>query len=345
MPSLIGRALTLYRRFTGGNAPYVRLTLGVLASVGLGWLTSRGLNWSEVSHVLGGLSPYGIALALLVFLVGNVARAYGWQLLFLGERITVARLFLIQNMGLGLNNLLPVRIASEAIQFTLLTLRDGVSRGTALATLGMIRVMDIWATTLLLALGIPFVSGAGQLARYAVGGIIFSLLLLVLVHFLGWSSRGLPLMRRLPLLGDLASSVAELEGRKGRLAASLVVSMAHWIVLGLSGWVVAWSMDISLSPPQATLVVLAAIFFATTVPSLPGAIGTFEAAMVYVMGFFGVDKSVAFPYSLIMHALLFLPPTLLAAIFLPREGIGSLGELRSRAQSWKEDASPKQTAS
>ena len=38
-------------------------------------------------------------------------------------------------------------------------------------------------------------------------------------------------------------------------------------------------------------------------------------------------------YALVMHALLFLPPTILAAVFLPREGIGSLRELRSRVRT------------
>ena len=45
--------------------------------------------------------------------------------------------------------------------------------------------------------------------------------------------------------------------------------------------------------------------------------------------FFGVDKNVAFPYALVMHVLLFLPPMLFAGILLPREGITLFGILRT----------------
>ena len=324
------QGLALHSAGAGGKG------LVILVSLGLGWLASRGLDWHEVWKALRDLPLYVVALALLMFLLSNLARAYRWRLLFIQEHISILRLFLIENMGLGLNNLLPVRIASEATQFTLLTLRDKISRGTALATLGMTRIMDIWASTLLLALGLLFVPGAGQLARYAAGGFVFSLLLLALVRFLAWGSRGLPLMGRVPLLRTFAASVAELEREKARLLASLAVSLSQWVILGISGWIVAWGMDITLSLAQAVLLILATIFVATSIPALPGAIGTFEAAMVYIMALFNVDKDLAFPYALVMHALLFLPPTILAAVLLPREGVGSLRELRSRAQTWRE---------
>ena len=321
----------------GGKTLVIRLTLGILVSLGLGWLASRGLDWQEVWKSFRDLPLYVVALALLIFLLSNLARAYRWQLLFFQEPISLLRLFIIENIGLGLNNVLPVRIASEAIQFTLLTLRDKISRGTALATLGMTRIMDIWASTLLLALGLLLVPGAGLLARYAVGGFVFSLLLLALVRFLAWGSRGLPLMERFPLIRTFAVSVAELEQKKTRLIASLIVSLCQWVILGVSSWIVAWGMNIPLTLTQAVLLILATIFVATSIPAVPGAIGTFEAAMVYIMGLFDVDRNLAFPYALVMHALLFLPSTILAAFLLPREGFGSLRELRAQAQTWTDN--------
>lgn len=342
MFSAIRRAFSLYTSSPSIWARLVRFALGLIASLGLGWLALKGLDWDQVLSALRDLPPYLVAFSLGVFLLSNLARAYRWKLLFHGERISVYRLFVLENIGLGLNNLLPVRIASEAAQFTLLTLRDKISRGTALATLGMTRIMDIWATTLLLAVGLLLVQGSGQLARYAAGAFIFSLLLLALVRFLAWGSRGLPLMGRVSLLGDFAASVAELEQKKGRLLASLMVSVVQWVILGASGWIVAWGMDLSLSLPQVVLVILATIFFATSIPSLPGAIGTFEAAMVYVAGFFDVDKSLALPYALVMHALLFLPPIFFAVAFLPREGLGSVRELRAWMRRWGESSSQEQ---
>jgi uncharacterized membrane protein YbhN (UPF0104 family) len=97
-------------------------------------------------------------------------------------------------------------------------------------------------------------------------------------------------------------------------------------------------MGLPVSLAQIILVMLATILFATSVPSLPGAIGTFEAAMVYVLGLFNVDRDLVFPYALTMHLLLFTPPTLIAVIFLPREGLGSIRKIPSMIQNLREQA-------
>ena len=296
----------------------------------LGWLAGRGLHWDEVLDASRELSALWMLFALAVFVFSNLCRAYRWRILFVSERISTPRLFVIENIGLGVNNLLPVRVASEAVQFTLLTARDRITSGTALATLGMTRIMDIWASTLLLALGILFGLGGGQLTRYAAGALMFSLLLLLLVIGLARSGGGPAFLRRVKLITAFASSVAEMERHKKRLLASMLVSLATWVCLGACGWIVALDMGIPLTPPQAVLVVLATIFFATSAPSLPGGIGTFEFAMITAMDlFFGIDKNVAFPYALVMHILLFLPPMVFAGILLPREGISLFSALRS----------------
>jgi hypothetical protein len=118
----------------------LRLLTGLAFSVGLGWQTARGLGWREVASSLQGYPfLYGLT-ALGVFLVANWVRAYRWQLLFLDQRVSLVRLFLVQNVGMGLNNLMPIRTFSEVYQCTLLTVRGAVTPGTALATLGVERV-------------------------------------------------------------------------------------------------------------------------------------------------------------------------------------------------------------
>ena len=297
----------------------------------MGWWAGRGLDWSEVLKASRELSAAWVLLALAVFILSNLCRAYRWKLLFVSERISIVRLFFIENIGLGVNSLLPVRIASEAVQFTLLTVRHNITGGTALATLGMTRIMDIWASTLLLALGLILGLGGGRLGGYAAGALVISLALLLLVMVLGRGDRGPAILRRVKLIAAFSNSIAEMERHKTRLFASMLVSMGQWVCLGVCGWIVAQDMGIPLNLPQAVLIVLATIFFATTAPSLPAGIGTFEFAMITTMElFFGIDKNAAFPYALVMHVLLFLPPMLFAGILLPREGMTLFGMLRSQ---------------
>ncbi len=315
------------------KATIIRLIIAGLICVGLGWLASRGLDWDVVLDTLADVPPHMVALSLAVFLLSNLIRAYRWQVLFIEESISLRRLFLIENMGLGINNFLPVRVASEATQFALLTLRDNISRGTALATLGMTRVIDVWSSTLLLSAGLFVVPGAGQLARYTAGGLVISILLVGLVHFLAWGGRGLGFVERFPILATFSAAVRELERHKVRLTVSVLASVVHWGVLGLSAWILSRSMGVEISVTQAILLTMATIFVSTSIPTVPGAIGVFEAAVVYILAFFDVDKSHAFPYALVLHALFFVPPSVMAVLLLPREGLGSLGRLAARSQA------------
>lgn len=317
----------------GKKGAAIRLTIAGLLCVGLGWLAARGLDWPVVFDTLTGVPPQVVALSLAVFLLSNVVRAFRWKVLFVDEAITLRRLFLVENMGLGINNFLPVRVAGEATQFALLTLRDNISRGTALVTLGMTRIIDVWSSTLLLSVGLFIVPGAGQLARYTAGGLVISMLLLILLHFMASGGRSIGFVNRFPLLATFSTALWELERHKVRLVASLMASLAHWGVLGLSAWILAGSMDIEITLAQAVLLTLATIFVSTSIPTVPGAIGVFEAAIVYILGFFGVDKSHAFPFALVLHVIFFLPPTAMAVLFLPREGLGSLGKLGARSRA------------
>ncbi len=302
------------------------------------FLVARGLDWGEVWTNIRDIPIQNLCIALILFLMSNFARAYRWKILFFNARISVVRLFIIENIGLGVNNLVPLRIASEVTQLALLTLRDNIERGMSLATLGMTRILDIWASTVILAIGLMLVPSASGLAKYAIGGFILSLLLLALVLFLSWNWHKPFFVQRITVLRTFTQSIAGIEQRKSRLLASLAVSLGHWLLLGLSAWVVAVGMGLPVSLAQIILVMLATILFATSVPSLPGAIGTFEAAMVYVLGLFNVDRDLVFPYALTMHLLLFTPSTLIAVIFLPREGLGSIRKIPSMIQNLREQA-------
>jgi len=60
---------------------------------------------------------------------------------------------------------------------------------------------------------------------------------------------------------------------------------------------------------------------ATTIPSAPGYIGTFDAPGIAVLSAYGVPREIATGYTLVLHAALWLPITLLGAYYFTREGI------------------------
>ena len=60
---------------------------------------------------------------------------------------------------------------------------------------------------------------------------------------------------------------------------------------------------------------------ATTIPSAPGYIGTFDAPGIAVLTAYGVDQATAAGYTLVLHVALWVPITALGAYYLAREGI------------------------
>ena len=307
-----------------------RLAIGLCISGIMGWLVVRGFEWSKVSETISNVSVPLVLLAVLVFMVAGYLRAVRWRLLFIIERIPILRLFIVQNEGLGLNNVLPIRIASEATQLAVLTMRDRIKPATAVATLGMERVIDVVASTIILTTALFLVPQMSNFKNYVWAAIGLTVLSIAIVRFLAWGSGGLALFRRIRFLAVFSESVRELERHKARLTASLVISVCYWLLIGTSAWLIAIAVDLGISPLTATVIIMGTIFFATAVPAAPGAIGTFEFAMVYILGFFGVAREESFGFALLTHAVFFLPPTIIAAIFLPREGLEIMRRIKEK---------------
>ncbi|MCH8205645.1 MAG: flippase-like domain-containing protein [Chloroflexi bacterium] len=304
-----------------------QIAVGLAASGGLGWLALHGLDWGLVRDELARVSIPFVVLAVVVFMAASYLRAYRWQLLFISEKISTARLFVIQNEGIGLNNMVPVRVASEPTQLAVLTLRDRISGATALATLGMERVIDVIASTMILAVAFFLVPEMENFALYVWGAVGFTVVAVALVFVLGWGSMAVALFRRIAFFIAFAKAIRDLVAHRGRLSVALLASVGYWVLVGVTAWIIALAIDLDISLTTATLVIMGTIFFATAVPSAPSAIGTFEFAVIYVLEFFGVEREAGFGFAVLTHAVLFLPPTVIAAVFLPREGIGSVQRL------------------
>ena len=169
------------KRSLGGVS---QIAFRLAASGGLGWLALRALDWDLVRDELEGVSVSLIVLVVAVFMFASYLRAYRWQPLFITEKISTPRLFVIQNEGIGLNNGAPVRAASEPTQLAVLTLRDRVDGVRALATLGMERVIDVIASTMILVVAFFLVRERENFTLYVWGAVGFTVVAVVVVFLL-----------------------------------------------------------------------------------------------------------------------------------------------------------------
>ena len=301
----------------------VRLLLGIAIGVVLGWLAVRGMEWGLMVDQFQDFPTGWAAVALFVFVLASFVRAYRWQVLFVGQRVPMLQLFLVQNAGIGLNNMVPVRVVSEGVQYALLTLRYKVKGGAALATLAMERILDMVVTAALLMAGLTLLPNKGEFLPYIVGALVVALASVLVIPFVIWGS-GKPLLNRIPLLVSTGGFLSDLARAKVALGHGFLLTLAYWLLVGTCAWVLAQGMGLGISPFVATLAILGTLYFATALPGLPAAAGTFEFAIVYVLKFFGVEQPLAFSYGLMIHAVLFLPPIVVAIALFSAIGFASL---------------------
>ena len=313
---------------------YGRLAIGIAIGVGLGWFAIRGLDWGLVVDHLARVSPLLLALSLAVFMASGVVRAARWRLLFMEPRPSVARLFIVQHEGLGLSNIMPLRVASELTQIAVLTMKDGLRASTVLAAIGMERAVDFLSSMLIFGIAFMLVPEMRPLAPYVWATIGLGLTLIAALQVLAWRGESLWLVRRITFLVAFSNALRDLAQDKPLLLRAFAASIAYWLMVGVSAWIASEAIGLPISPVTATIVIIGTIFFATAVPA-PSGIGTFHFAVVFVLGLMDVVKDDAFPFAVIVHLLFFAPPTVIAAIFLPREGISwkRTGEEREQEKS------------
>jgi uncharacterized protein (TIRG00374 family) len=93
-----------------------------------------------------------------------------------------------------------------------------------------------------------------------------------------------------------------------------------WLLETGKYWLVMQAFDFEVSF-FALMLMNGIVNLATTIPSAPGYIGTFDAPGIAVLVAYGVAQGTAAGYTLVLHVALWVPITLLGAFYMMREGI------------------------
>jgi len=110
-----------------------------------------------------------------------------------------------------------------------------------------------------------------------------------------------------------------------------LTSVIIWLLETGKYWFVMHAFDFNVSF-FALMLMNGIVNLATTIPSAPGYIGTFDAPGIAVLTAYGVERSIAAGYTLVLHVALWLPITLLGAYYLAREGIQWSDKLRAETE-------------
>jgi uncharacterized protein (TIRG00374 family) len=321
-----------------------RFWIGVAISVLFLAFAIRGQRLPEVWEGLRHANYLWLLPGIAVYFAAVWLRTFRWKYLLRPLKpLSVGTLFPVVAIGYMGNNIFPFR-AGEVLRAYVLKRKEDVSATASLATILVERIFDGITMLVFVFAVLPLVPTNEFLGRLLpfMSVLFFGALVAFLIVasspsrtervYSGVVSRLVPARLReqtLGLLGRFAEGLAVL--RSGReMLFILFLSVVLWLAEAWKYWFVM--QGFAFHQPFYVLVFTCAIVnLATTIPSSPGYLGTFEVAGIESLALFGVARATATSFILALHAALWFPITALGAYFAWRESI-SWGELeRARA--------------
>lgn len=316
-----------------------QLWVGILISAILLYFALRGLKLAEVWESIKTARYIWLLPGIAVYFIGVWVRSWRWHYMLRPlKKIPTRTMFPIVTIGYMGNNIYPAR-AGEVLRAVILKQREDVPVSASLATVIVERVFDgvVMLAFVFLNLGelakLTTDSGIiGNIQQVAFwGAIVFITALVVFLlaaMFPQYTQRIADwfIQRFMPVrLREKTSQIASrfltgLESLRSPQEALMIffTSVIIWLFETGKYWFVmhAFNFEVSFF---ALMLMNGIVNLATTLPSAPGYLGTFDAPGIALLSAYGVPPEMATSYTLVLHAALWFPITALGAYYYLRQ--------------------------
>jgi uncharacterized protein (TIRG00374 family) len=301
------------------------------------------LDFNKFAQVLLQADLRFILLGVGASLLWLIIRGFVWRTLLL-NRASYRDSFLTINEGYLLNNILPFRLGEIARAF-LMSRKAGMNFWQVIPSIIIERSLDLAIAAGLFLCTLPLVIGVPWAQQAAIGIGIVVITGLGLFYILARSrERALDWVAK---MGERFILIKKLAGRRVIAffdgLAILTDGRLFLKALGWEGlnWLVAILMYYlflhAFFPHPNLLWVIFTVgvgALGIALPSSPGAIGVYEAALVGALAVFGLEASVTFAFALSMHIISYLLTGLIGGYALYKDG-ESLSSMYSRLGKMK----------
>ncbi|MDP4027682.1 MAG: lysylphosphatidylglycerol synthase transmembrane domain-containing protein, partial [Gallionella sp.] len=270
-----------------------------------------------------------LAIAVVLSFIWLIVRAKVWQTL-LRDKPPYKDVLFATGEGYLLNNFLPFRLGELGRAF-LLSRKSGMPFGEILPTIFIERTVDLAFSAAIFLAALPFVVGTQSSERIGIIVGVIVIIGLVMMYILARNNQwALDLFHKLsarwPALQKTGGSFLEsfFTGLGVLTDGWLFVRFLFWMTLDWAIALLAYYLMILAYFPQAQwtwgLFILGAAAFGGAVPSLPGAVGTFEGAVAGALTLLTNDQSTALAVALTARFYNYLNSGVIGGIGLLREG-------------------------
>jgi hypothetical protein len=308
--------------------------LGLLVSAVFLYLALVGLRLDEVWQNIRTARYAWLIPGVAVYFLAVWGRTWRWHYLLASiQKIKLSSLFPVVVIGYMGNNIYPAR-AGEVLRAYVLKRREGVSISSSLATILVERVFDGVVMLFFIFVSLPFAPMPPYLRQLVVWSsvLFFGVLggFFLIASKPDWAKSlyyrtiesFIPARFRAKVEGILDRFMEGLGGlrRPQDVLMIFFTSVFIWLTETTKYWFVMHGFEFHV-PFYVLMLMTAVVNLATTLPSSPGYIGTFDAPGIRILVQFGVPGPIAAGYTLVLHAALWLPITLLGIFYMLKERV------------------------
>jgi uncharacterized protein (TIRG00374 family) len=308
------------------------LLIGLLISVVALYLAFQGFDLADVWDALARVQWLPFVLLIVPYILTFLTKVWRWRVLFHPDQARTPFGMLFSALMISYIPL-PFRLG-EVARGVVASARSGIPAPRVFSTILVEKVLDVLTLLLLLGLSLPFVPlpeqfDQGPVILLGVGVLVVVLVLLLLIVRPDLA-RGLVRLVASRLPARLGPRIAEgtdhaLQGLAPLSNPRVAVQLGMWSILTWTINIVTVFLMLLAFNVQATPMVAAVLVVITNlsmaVPSAPGYVGTFEAAVVLVLTTLGQPLDTSQAFAIIYHFVGLVPVALLGVIAAIQQGI------------------------
>ena len=288
--------------------------IGIIISLAGVYWAFRDFNYIDFKRSIQQIDLVYLILAT-IFLWGSVwVRGLRWKWLFKESAPpTVSSLYRAELIGYFGNNVLPLRLG-ELLRTYIVGKENNLSKSFVFGTVVLERLMDMLALiffAIILFFLYPFEEGwVGDFILK--GGVVLSIVIFMLIIISRFKIKTTEnkLLRVLNQIMDGLQSI-----KKQRIIPVVIASILIWSIYLLDVYFIQRAFQFNLSWAQS-LTVLVISSLVLSIPSAPGMIGTFHAAVKYTMvDLFAFTPNEGNSFAILLHAYGYILLTLLGAYY------------------------------
>jgi uncharacterized protein (TIRG00374 family) len=319
--------------------------VGVAISALFLYLVLRKVDFSLLWQILRSANYWWLLPGVAVYFVALWVRAWRWHYLLRPLKpIPTRNMFPIVTMGYAINNIFPAR-AGEILRAVVLKEKEDVAVSASLATIIVERIFDGIVMLAFVFVNLSELANIADVSFKLAGLIVgikeiaiwgsvafFGAMAVFLLaamfpartdRILSWVVEHiLPERHRESVLGVSRRFLSGLESLRSPFDVLMVflTSVVIWLLETIKYWFVMHAFSFSVSF-FALMLMNGVVNLATTIPSAPGYLGTFDLPGIAVLEAYKISTEVAASYTFTLHFALWFPVTALGLYYMAREGI------------------------